>query len=192
MPLSLCSGVPGEGESRAASTALLIANLAGLVIERIAMAVAVLALSAMFCALLAEVIVRYFTDRSLGWPTELPNILFPWLIMSGIVIAAQRGAHIAAEPVRMLLGDGAVRALLMGLHLLVAVSFTYLGWLSLTVIAITKIQVFPMTGLGQSWAYSSMLFGFGGIALASIINMVRVLLVADPRGVQHTDPEHTT
>lgn len=192
MPLTLCSGMQGRRESKAASTALLIANVIGLAIERIAMAVAGLALMAMFCALLAEVIVRYFTDSNLGWPAELPNILFPWLVMSGIVIAAQRSAHIAAEPVRMLLGNRAVRALLMGLHLLVAVSFACLAWLSLTVIVITKIQVFPMTGLGQSWAYSAMLFGFGGISLTSIINMVRVLLMADPRSIQHTDPDHKT
>src|SRR3546814_16589616 len=53
----------------------------------------------MFVALLLEVVVRYATNSGLGWPTELPNLLFPWLVMSGVVLAAQRGQHIAVTAI---------------------------------------------------------------------------------------------
>ena len=32
---------------------------------------------------------------SLQWANEVPELLFPWLVMSGVVLAAQQGAHIA-------------------------------------------------------------------------------------------------
>ena len=46
-------------------------------------------LSVMFGSLMLDVVVRYATNQGLGWPTEVPNILFPWLVMSGVVLAAQ-------------------------------------------------------------------------------------------------------
>ncbi|MCD1265837.1 transporter [Shinella sumterensis] len=175
---------------KAGPSALRVSNMAGLVIDYLAIAISVGSIVVIFLALMAEVVVRYFTSAGLGWPNEVPNLLFPWLIMGGIVIGAQRGSHIAAEAVRSFLSTEQLRKLLMLLHAMIAVAFCYLAWLSLQVIAITKAQVFPMTGLGQAWAYSALLFGFGGIALASLVNIVRVAFAQDPQSLNQTDPEH--
>lgn len=172
--------------------ALRIANRVGLVLDTAAIVVAVASIVAIFLALMTEVVVRYLTHASLGWPNEVPNLLFPWLIMGGIVLGARRGSHIAAEAFRSLLTTEQLRILLMLIHLLVAVAFAYLGYLSLQVISITRAQVFPMTGLGQAWAYSSLLFGFGGIALASLVNLIRVAFCDDPRTLDKPETEHMT
>ena len=50
---------------------------------------------AIFCILCADVILRYFSGSSLRWASEIPELLFPWLVMAGVVMAAQHGAHIA-------------------------------------------------------------------------------------------------
>ena len=178
--------------AKAGSPALRIADGIGLVLDRIAVVIAVGSVIAIFLALMAEVIIRYLTDAGLGWPNEVPNLLFPWLIMGGIVIGAHRGAHIAAEAFQALLNTEQLRILLVLIHLLVAVSFAFLAYLSLQVISITKAQVFPMTGLGQAWAYSALLFGFGGITLASLVNLVRVAASDDPRTLHEPDTEHMT
>ena len=169
-----------------------VANAIGLVLDRFAVLIATSAVVLIFLALMAEVVVRYFTSAGLGWPNEVPNLLFPWLIMGGIVIGAHRGAHIAAEFIRLFLSREQLRLLMMFIHLLVAVAFAARAWLSLSVIAITRTQVFPITGIGQGWAYGSMLFGFGGIAIASRVNTVRVAFAADPGALDHTDTEHMT
>lgn len=179
-------------DRKAAPAALRIADMIGKAIDTIAVIIAVGSVVVIFFALMAEVIVRYFTSSGLGWPNEVPNLLFPWLVMGGIVVGAQRGAHIAAEALRSWLNDTQLRWLLAFINLFVAASFAFLAQLSLQVIAITKAQVFPMTGLGQAWAYSALLFGFGGIALACLVNVVRVVTCDDPRTVHNTDPEHTT
>lgn len=175
-----------------AAPALRVANAVGLALDHIAVLIATSAVVLIFLALMAEVVVRYFTSAGLGWPNEVPNLLFPWLIMGGIVIGAGRGAHIAAEFIRPQLGREQLRALLIAIHLLVAGVFGALAWLSLDVIAITRAQVFPVTGIGQSWAYGSMLFGFGGIALASVVNALRTLYAAEPGARDHLDTEHMT
>jgi TRAP-type transport system small permease protein len=178
-------------QRKAGHPALRLANGIGLTIDMVAMIIAIVSVVAIFLALMAEVMIRYFTQSGLGWPNEVPNLLFPWLIMGGIVVGAQRGSHIAAEAFQSFLTTDRLRVLLVLINLLVAVSFAYLAYLSIQVISITKAQVFPMTGLGQAWAYSSLLFGFGGVALSSLVNLVRVTFSADPSNLHHPEPEHS-
>jgi TRAP-type transport system small permease protein len=47
-----------------------------------------------FLILVANTILRYATGSSLQWANEVPELLFPWLVMSGVVLAALQGAHI--------------------------------------------------------------------------------------------------
>lgn len=50
---------------------------------------------AIFVILVANTVLRYLTGSSLQWANEVPELLFPWLVMAGVVLAAQHGAHIA-------------------------------------------------------------------------------------------------
>mgnify|MGYP000709277688 CR=1 FL=1 len=46
-------------------------------------------LSVVFVILSVNVCLRYAAGTSLSWASELPELMFPWMIMSGVVIAAQ-------------------------------------------------------------------------------------------------------
>jgi TRAP-type C4-dicarboxylate transport system permease small subunit len=48
-----------------------------------------------FVILCGNTVLRYATGSSLQWGNEVPELLFPWLVMAGVVLAAQQGAHIA-------------------------------------------------------------------------------------------------
>ena len=48
-----------------------------------------------FVILTANTILRYTAGTGLQWANELPELLFPWLVMAGVVLAAEKGAHIA-------------------------------------------------------------------------------------------------
>ena len=41
-----------------------------------------------FVILVANTVLRYATGSSLQWANEVPELLFPWLVMSGVVLAA--------------------------------------------------------------------------------------------------------
>ena len=52
-------------------------------------------LAVVFVILSANVALRYVAGTSLASASELPELLFPWMIMAGVVLAAQHGSHIA-------------------------------------------------------------------------------------------------
>ncbi|MCH4813770.1 TRAP transporter small permease [Oceaniovalibus sp. ACAM 378] len=180
-----------QDKSKAGFPALRLANAVGWTLDTIAVVIALSSLVFMFLALMADVIVRYMTTRGLGWPTEVPNLLFPWLIMGGIVIGAHRGAHIAATALIDYLSVANARILGMALQVMVCGVFIALAWISLKVIAVTGHQVFPLTGIPQFWAYAAVTFGCFGIALSALVNLVRVFYADDPRfPLSKTSVEH--
>lgn len=146
--------------------------------------IAISALVIMFVSLMAEVIVRYLTNQGMGWPTEMPNILFPWLVMSGIVLAAQRGQHIAVGAINTLLGTVGNRILMLALQALVAATFFYLAWVGLDVLEITGSEVYPVTGISSRWAYMALIVGFVGLGITALSTFVRLLLASDPLSVR--------
>src|SRR4030095_15406168 len=52
-------------------------------------------LAVVFVILSANVVLRYISGTSLASASELPELMFPWMIMAGVVLAAQHGSHIA-------------------------------------------------------------------------------------------------
>jgi TRAP-type C4-dicarboxylate transport system permease small subunit len=146
--------------------------------------ISIAALVTMFLALCAEVVVRYVTKTSLGWPAELPNFMFPWLVMSGIVLAAQHGAHIS---VTILLGKihrSGQRSLLLGMQVVIALAFFYLTWIGLDVLEITGSEVYPVTGVSARWAYLALISGFAGVGVTALTTFVRLLAAEDPLSVR--------
>lgn len=146
--------------------------------------IAIAALVAMFVSLMAEVVMRYLTNQGMGWPTEMPNILFPWLVMGGIVLAAQRGQHIAVTAIQGIIGRIGNRVLLVAHQILIAAAFFYLAWVGLDVIEITGSEVYPVTGLSAQWAYLAMIVGFVGLGLTALTTLVHLLLAVDPLSVR--------
>ncbi|MGB6105049.1 MAG: TRAP transporter small permease [Pusillimonas sp.] len=139
---------------------------------------------AMFVALLLEVVVRYATNSGLGWPTELPNLLFPWLVMSGVVLAAQRGQHIAVTALLGILGPLSTRILLIVLQLILLVVFVYLADVGLRVIEVTGSETFPVTRVSAKWAYLALIAGFVGVALTALTTIVQLIFAGDPSAVR--------
>jgi TRAP-type C4-dicarboxylate transport system permease small subunit len=164
-------------------------NITDLTIEVSSKIIAVITLVVMFLSLMAEVIVRYVTNQGMGWPTEIPSLLFPWLMMSGIVLAAQYGKHIAVETIRAFLGKNLNRVLLMSLQVVIICTFFYLAQVGLFVIEITGSEVYPVTKVSAKWAYLSIIVGFVALGLTGITTFFRLLFADDPLSVRAPAPE---
>jgi len=159
------------------------------VIEVISMIIAVFTITVMFISLMAEVVVRYITNQGMGWPTEMPNLLIPWLMMSGIVLAAQLGKHIAVETIKSFLSKNVNRVVMMVLQLLVIATFFYLAWVGLFVIEITGSELYPVTGVSAKWAYMSIIVGFTALGVTGITTFLRLLFAEDPLTVRSSTLE---
>lgn len=176
--------VSHEREHEVAGLPATLLQAADGAITVVSAAVAILSLIVLFLALGAEVVVRYLTTQGLGWPSELPNILFPWLVMGGVVLAAQKGAHISVTLLLDLVPRPLARALLLAMQLVVGATFFYLAYIGLAVIEITGSEIYPVTGVSARWAYLSLIAGFVGVGLTAVTTFLRLLIAEDPRSVR--------
>lgn len=175
------------------ASALAVSARIALVIDRVIVAAATLAtvasLAVLFVTLMTEVILRYFTARGLGWPNEMPALLFPWLAMGGAVLAAQRGRHIAVTLLQEILPVILTRALLVLLHLMAAAGFLYLAWIGLAVLQVAGGERYPVSRIPAYWAYLALVTGFTLIAVTAITTLPRLLLDPDPVNARNEGPE---
>jgi len=53
-----------------------------------------LTMSIIFSILCINTLMRYAFGSGMQWANEVPEMLFPWLVMAGVVLAAVTGSHI--------------------------------------------------------------------------------------------------
>jgi TRAP-type C4-dicarboxylate transport system permease small subunit len=121
-----------------------------------------------FAILCSDVFLRYFSGSSLRWASEIPELLFPWLVMSGVVLAAQHGAHIATT----FLADavhGRIRRLIGVIgHVAIIAAYGLLAVVTAKAIPIVADEHSPILGVPGSVTYSCLLIGFVLIAFVHV------------------------
>jgi TRAP-type C4-dicarboxylate transport system permease small subunit len=159
-----------------------------LIIDKVIFAIFVVlafaSLVSMFVSLLLEVIVRYMTNQGLGWTTESPEFLFPWLVMSGVVLAAQRGQHIAVTAILGFLNRPVTRVLLVLLQVLIGATFFYFTYLAHSLLEIVGDELYPVTQISQYWGYLAMVVGSAAVGLTAVTTIWQLLLADNPLDVR--------
>ncbi|MCL5425428.1 MAG: TRAP transporter small permease [Gammaproteobacteria bacterium] len=141
--------------------------------------VSIVAVVAIFLSLLLGVAVRYVFSTNLGWVAEVPNLVFPWLTMCAIVAAAARNEHIGVELVVEKLPRLPKKLVVLAVNLIATIAFGVMAVHGLDVVEIAGTQRLPITRIGMSWAYWSVVVGFIGLAVVSLINIAMVLTGGD-------------
>lgn len=133
--------------------------------------------------LTANVFARYaFAAGGLDIAQELPERLFPWFIVAGIVLAAQAGGHMAVEWLIGRAGPKGGRWVILLGNAIIIVAYAILFRQALVLADIAKIERSPVLQLPGSHGYWAMAMGFGLIAVVTLCQSVRLLLVgADAR-----------
>jgi TRAP-type C4-dicarboxylate transport system permease small subunit len=139
--------------------------------------------------LTANVIARYVLNAGgFDWAEEVPQLLFPWFIMAGVVLAVQHGGHIAVEAVLGLLGREGKRLVLLAGHALVVLAYLLLGWQALVVADIAAIELSPALGLPGSYGYWAIAAGCALLALGTVTVAVRIAVLG-PEAMPQPSPE---
>ena len=140
-------------------------------------------------ALTANVVARYvLATGGFDWAEEVPQQLFPWFIMAGVVLAVQRGGHIAVEWLMGKLGRGGKRSVLLAGHALVTLAYAWLCWQALVVAEIVAIERSPALGLPGSTGYWAIAAGCALIAVGTATIALRVALLG-PEAMPQPSPE---
>jgi TRAP-type C4-dicarboxylate transport system permease small subunit len=161
--------------------------------ERLARAIALVCAAilyvtfgAIFVILCTDVFLRYISGSSLRWAAEIPELLFPWLVMSGVVLAAQHGAHIATTFLADAVHGRARDAIAMVGHVAIIGAYGLLAVVTARQIPIVADERSPILQVPGSVTYICLLIGFALIALVHLAELMHWKVKADVAGEQVT------
>jgi TRAP-type C4-dicarboxylate transport system permease small subunit len=124
-----------------------------------------LSTSVIFIILVANTTLRYVTGSSLQWANEVPELLFPWLVMSGVVLAALQGAHIATTFLMDAVAPRVRRIVTALGWLVVAILYATLTVATYRMLEIVHDEKSPILQLPGSITYACVMVGIGLLAL---------------------------
>lgn len=145
-----------------------------------------------FVILVANTVLRYATGSSLQWANEVPELLFPWLVMSGVVLAAAHGAHITTSFLMDAVPAALRRWTAVGTWLVVAALYGTLAWATFQMLEIVHDERSPILQVPGSFTYGCVMGGLamlGLLALKSAWNAWQAPAVAQSPGEEHAVPE---
>ena len=145
---------------------------------------------ALLALLTANVVARYaLASGGFRFAQELPERLFPWFIMAGVALAAQKGGHMAVETAAGQAGTGAGRACCcLSAMRIVVVSYAVLFWEAIGVAEIVSIERSPVLGLPSSHGYYALALGCVAASIVTTLaQRVRVALIG-PEAMPNPEP----
>ncbi|MEY4749552.1 MAG: hypothetical protein RIQ60_1766 [Pseudomonadota bacterium] len=139
-------------------------------IVRLCQAVMWITTSVIFVILCVNTVLRYTTGASLQWGSELPELLFPWLVMAGVVLGAAHGSHITTSFLMDAVAAGVRRLVSTAVWLCVAGLYTTLAvatWRMLDIVADEKSPILQVPG---SVTYGCVMGGMVMLALLALVS----------------------
>jgi len=148
-----------------------------------------LTLAVVFAILTANVVLRYVAGTSVASASELPELLFPWMIMAGVVLAAQHGSHIAVVIVTQKLGASRRWVLAIG-SLVVAVLYAALAGTAWPLMEIAADERSPILQVPGSVSVGCLVLGFSLLSIVTLCKLPEVWAGAEaPHGHEEADIE---
>jgi TRAP-type C4-dicarboxylate transport system permease small subunit len=121
-----------------------------------------------FVILVVNTVLRYATGSSLQWANEVPELLFPWLVMSGVVLAAAHGAHITTSFLMDAVPAAARRWTAVFSWLVVAALYATLAWSTYQMLGIVHDETSPILQVPGSLTYGCVMAGLLMLGLLAI------------------------
>ena len=132
-----------------------------------------------FVILTVNTLLRYASGTSLQWANEVPELLFPWLVMSGVVLAAEKGSHIATVFLVESVRPTVKRVIDIVAWSAVAVLYAVLVRATWNMLEIVHDERTPILLIPTSVTYGCLMAGMLMLALLALLSAYRAL-----RGVQ--------
>ena len=121
-----------------------------------------------FGILVSNTVLRYATGSSLQWANEVPELLFPWLVMAGVVLAAVHGAHITTTFLLEVLPAKARRVVTVCSWLAVAGLYGTLAVATFRMLDVAHDEKSPILQLPGSITYACVMVGMVLLAVLAL------------------------
>jgi len=122
-----------------------------------------------FVILTANTALRYASGSSLQWANEVPELLFPWLVMAGVVLAWEKGGHIATVFLVDSVGDRARRIIAVIAWTTVSLLYAVLVRATWGMLEIVHDERSPILQAPGSVTYGCVLIGMVLIAALAVL-----------------------
>ncbi len=139
-------------------------------------------------------VLRYTTDASLSWSVEIIQLVFPWFIMAGAVLAAQHSRHIGVSFFLSVCSVRIAKLMILLVQQLIligciTVGYVYLGFGEFEggMEYAAGDVAFTSLGVPQSWSYLALLVGYILLGLTALTRFYRVLVGAVPTDITDND-----
>jgi len=137
-----------------------------------------------FMILTANTVLRYTGGTGLQWANELPELLFPWLVMAGVVLGAEKGAHIATVFLMEALPQQLQRVVGVAGWLAVAALYLVLSKATYGMLDIVQDEKSPILQVPGSVTYACVLGGMVMLALLALQSAWRAWRIPAPAQCQ--------
>jgi TRAP-type transport system small permease protein len=127
-----------------------------------------LSMVAIFLILVGNTILRYVRGSSLQWANEVPELLFPWLVMSGVVLAAVHSAHIATTFLMEAVPFAIRRFVTLLSWLIVAALYGTLAWATARMLEIVHDEKSAILQMPGSLTYGCVMVGMALLAVLAL------------------------
>jgi TRAP-type transport system small permease protein len=134
-----------------------------------------LTMSIIFVILCANTLLRYALGSGMQWANEVPEMLFPWLVMAGVVLAAVHGSHIATTFLRDKLKPGAQRKLSIGVWLAVSALYATLTVATAKMLPVVHDEKSPILGIPASVTFSCVMLGMICLMLLALKDAITAI-----------------
>jgi TRAP-type transport system small permease protein len=123
---------------------------------------------AIFVILVANTVLRYARGSSLQWANEVPELLFPWLVMAGVVLAAVHSAHIATTFLMEAVPAAVRRGVAVASWGVVAALHGTLAWATFRMLDVVHDEKSPILQLPGSLTYGCVMVGMALLGLLAL------------------------
>jgi TRAP-type C4-dicarboxylate transport system permease small subunit len=131
-----------------------------------------LTMSIIFSILCINTLLRYVFGSGMQWANEVPEMLFPWLVMAGVVLAGVTGGHITTTFLRDKISPHAQRWLSMLVWGLVTVLYATLSLATFKMLSIVHDEKSAILGVPQSVTFGCVMLGMLCLMLLAIKDLV--------------------
>ena len=129
----------------------------------------------LFLILSINVFLRYLWGSSLQSAGEAPELMFPWMVMAGVVLAAQHGAHISIVWFVEQVPPAASRVIGLLNCAILVVGYSVLAYGATTLLPVVHSEHSHVLGVPSSVTYACMLCGFVLLVITTLTQAARML-----------------
>jgi TRAP-type C4-dicarboxylate transport system permease small subunit len=123
---------------------------------------------AIFVILVANTVLRYARGSSLQWANEVPELMFPWMVMAGVVLAAVHSAHIATTFLMEAVPTAVRRTVGVLSWLVVAGLYGTLAWATFRMLDVVHDEKSPILQVPGSLTYGCVMVGMALLGLLAL------------------------